>query len=37
MCLSLFYTLLQALAAAEGGRRQAFGLDVLTPDEYRAG
>jgi len=37
MCLSWFYTLLQTLATAEDRRRQAFGLDVLTPDEYRAG
>lgn len=25
------------MATAEDGRRQAFGLDDLTPDEYRAG
>lgn len=37
MCLSWVYTLLQALAAGEGEKRQAFGLDVLTPDEYRTG
>ena len=37
MCLSWFYTLLQTLATAEDGRRQAFGLDVLTPDEYTTG
>lgn len=37
MCLSWFYTLIQMMATAEDGRRQAFGLDVLTPDEYRAG
>lgn len=37
MFVSRVYALFQTLATVEDGRRQAFGVDVLIPDEYRAG